>query len=131
MIVLDSSALLDYLFRDRVLADWVENQLDIASWNVHAPYLVDVEVFAVVRGHVLSRSMTAGRGRAILDVFVGMPIRRYQHVQLFDRMWALRAHVSPRDAGFVALAEALGVPLVTTDVRLSRAHGIRTTIVAP
>ncbi|HUH14623.1 MAG TPA: type II toxin-antitoxin system VapC family toxin [Gaiellaceae bacterium] len=131
MIVLDSSAVLDYLLREPILADWVESQLDIASWNLHAPYAVDLEVFAVVRGRVLGRSMTAGRGRAILDVFVGMPIRRYPHVQLFDRMWALRAHVSPRDAGFVALAEALDVPLVTTDTRLSRAHGFATTIVAP
>lgn len=131
MIVLDSSAVLDYVLRERVLADWVENQLDRASWNLHAPYAVDVEVFAVVRGRVLSRSLTAGRGRAILDIFVGMPIRRYPHVQLFERMWVLRAHVSPRDAGFVALAEALDVPLVTTDIRLSRAHGVRTTIIAP
>lgn len=131
MIVLDSSAVLDFLLRDRILADWVENQLDVASWNLHAPYVVDAEVFAVVRGRVLGRSLAAARGRAILDVFAGMPIRRYPHVQLFDRMWDLRAHVSPKDASFVALAEALDVPLVTTDLRLSRAHGIRTTIVAP
>lgn len=131
MIVLDSSAVLDYLLRAQPLAAWVERRLDVAGWNLHAPYAIDVEVFAVVRARVLSRSMTSRRGQAILDVFVGLPLRRYPHVQLFDRMWALRAHVSPRDASFVALAEALDAPLVTTDLRLSRAHGLRTTIIAP
>ncbi len=131
MIVLDSSAALDYLLGADTLAAWVEHQLDAAEWNLHASYVIDIEVFAVVRARVLSKSMTSRRGHAVLDVFAGFPLRRYPHVQLFERMWSLREHVSTPDASFVALAEALNAPLVTTDLRLSRAHGIRTTIVAP
>jgi predicted nucleic acid-binding protein len=46
-------------------------------------------------------------------------------------VWALRRHVAPGDAFFVALAEALDAPLLTTDRRLARAHGHEATIVGP
>jgi predicted nucleic acid-binding protein len=131
LIVLDSSAALDYLLGARVLAAWVEDQLDASEWNLHATYVIDMEVFAVVRARVGSGSLSARRGRALLNVFAGFPLRRYPHVELFDRMWTLREHVSARDASFIALAEALDVPLVTTDLRLSRAHGLRAKIIAP
>lgn len=93
--------------------------------------MLDSEVFALVRARVLDRSLSSRKGRALLDVFRDLPIRRYPLLQLFDRMWALRIHVSPRDASFVALAEALNVPLVTTDLHVARTHGVHTTIVAP
>ena len=131
MIVLDSSAALDYLLGADTLGAWVESQLDAAAWNLHASFVIDIEVFAVVRAYVRNGSIGPRRGRVILDVFADLPLRRYPHVQLFERMWSLREHVSTPDASFVALAEALDAPLVTTDLRLSRAHGIRATIVAP
>src|SRR5262245_41509593 len=40
-----------------------------------------------------------------------------------DRIWELRHSVSPYDACYVAIAEALGCALVTKDQRLARAHG--------
>ena len=43
------------------------------------------------------------------------------------RCWELRHAVTMYDAAYVALAEALQVPLVTTDGRLSRAAGPRCT----
>jgi predicted nucleic acid-binding protein len=48
-----------------------------------------------------------------------------------QRMWQLRETVTTPDAAFVALAEALDVPLVTTDRRLARSHGHTAAIVAP
>lgn len=41
------------------------------------------------------------------------------------RVWALRGAVTSYDAWYVALAEAMGVPLATVDSRLSRAPGPR------
>lgn len=130
MIVLDSSAALDLLLGS-VHAEWVEARLDDAGWDLHATYAIDFEVFAVVRARVLERSLRPQQGRAVLDLLANLPLRRYPAVPLLERMWSLRAHVSARDAGFVALAEALSVPLVTTDLRLSRAHGFRTAVLAP
>lgn len=130
MIVLDSSAALDFLLGTSRQA-WVDQQLEAAGWSIDAPYVLDTEVFAVVRARVLDRSISAAKGREVLAAFGDLPVRRYPHLQLFDRMWGLRAHVSTRDAAFVALAEALDAPLVTTDLRLARAHGFRTTVVVP
>jgi predicted nucleic acid-binding protein len=38
-------------------------------------------------------------------------------------MWALRNNITAYDAGYVALAESLGVPLVTRDRRLFNSSG--------
>ena len=40
-----------------------------------------------------------------------------------DRIWELRNAVSAYDGTYVALAEALDLPLATSDGRLSRSHG--------
>jgi predicted nucleic acid-binding protein len=42
-----------------------------------------------------------------------------------ERIWELRENVTPADAAYVALAEELGAPLLTTDARLTRAVGPR------
>lgn len=39
-------------------------------------------------------------------------------------MWERRNNLTAYDAGYVALAEALGCALLTADARLSRAPGI-------
>ncbi len=49
---------------------------------------------------------------------------RYPHDVLLDRVWELRANLSAYDASYVALAEALGLPLVTCDRRLALAPGV-------
>ena len=60
--------------------------------------------------------------QAILDV-AGLPIERYPHVVFLPRVWELRHNLTPYDASYVALAEALGAVLVTADGRLARAAG--------
>lgn len=52
-------------------------------------------------------------------------IRRWPVTHLLPRMWELRHSLSGYDATYVALAEALGEPLSTTDHRLPAAPGIR------
>ena len=50
---------------------------------------------------------------------------RYAVHPLLDRVWQLRDTFSTYDAGYVALAELLNCALITADVRLSNATGIR------
>jgi predicted nucleic acid-binding protein len=54
-----------------------------------------------------------------------LPIERVPHTALLERAWALRHNLTPYDAAYVALAEALGAPLLTADRRLARASGPR------
>jgi predicted nucleic acid-binding protein len=46
-------------------------------------------------------------------------------------MWQLRDNVQAADACFVALAEALDATLVTTDLRLAAAPGVRARFLTP
>ena len=53
--------------------------------------------------------------------FAELALIRYPHRPLSDRVWKLRHNLTAYDATFVALAEALDVPLVTCDARLAGA----------
>lgn len=56
---------------------------------------------------------------------VDLPLRRAPHRVLLPRCWSLRENLTIYDASYVALAEELNVVLLTADVRLSRAPGLR------
>lgn len=62
-----------------------------------------------------------GLGR--LELFPYAPFAR--------RAWEMRANVTPYDAWYVALAEALGATLATLDARLARAPGPRCRFTVP
>jgi predicted nucleic acid-binding protein len=48
-----------------------------------------------------------------------------------DRIWGLRYNVTSYDAWYVALAEALNLPLATLDKPLSRAKGPKCKFLTP
>lgn len=53
---------------------------------------------------------------------------RYGHQPLRRRVWALRKNLTAYDAAYVALAEFLDAPLLTSDARLARSAGHRARI---
>jgi predicted nucleic acid-binding protein len=57
--------------------------------------------------------------------------RHYPFEPFLARVWDLRDDVTVYDAWYVALAEALGAPLVTADDRLRRADGPRCPVLGP
>lgn len=87
--------------------------------SLHAPHLLDVEVSQVIRRYALRGDISEEHGRDALDLLVRMPIRRYPHGPLIQRIWELRHNVTAYDAAYVALADALGAQLVTRDSRLA------------
>ena len=129
MIVLDGSAAVDYL-ASREPREWVGEHVR-RDPDVHAPHLLDVEVASGLRKLVANRELSAGAVAAALEDLADLDVARYSHVELLDRIWQLRAHVTPYDAAYVALAEVLDATLVTTDGRLARSHGHRARIVSP
>lgn len=76
------------------------------------------------------------RGRVIaeadasktLGTIMRTPIARSSHRPLTARAWQLRHAISAYDALYVALAETLGVPLVTCDAKLAGSNGHRAEI---
>ena len=72
--------------------------------------------------------MTAERGLEGLARLDDLGIVRYAHVLLLPRIWGLRHNMTAFDAAYVALAEVLDAPLVTTDARLAAAPGHAATI---
>jgi predicted nucleic acid-binding protein len=72
--------------------------------------------------------MDAAAGWGALDTWRRLGVARYPTVSLLHRVWELRQNLSAYDAGYVALAEHLGCPLLTADSRLGRAPGVRCTI---
>ena len=60
-----------------------------------------------------------------IDGLRRLRVKRLDHTPLYWRMWELRDNLSIQDAAYVALAELLGAPLITSDVRLTNAPGTK------
>jgi predicted nucleic acid-binding protein len=90
-----------------------------------APDLVDVETTAVLRRRWLGRTITAERFEQAVDDLLDLLLVRFPTLRLMRCAFELRANVTPYDARYVALAEALGCPLYTADRRLAQAPGPR------
>jgi predicted nucleic acid-binding protein len=129
LIVLDSSAAVDYFARGDAF-EWVEARI-LESSSVHAPHLVDVEFVGVLRRLVAGGEVAAERAEAALADLSLFGIRRYAHSIFLARIWELRQNLTAPDAAYVALAEALDAPLVTTDLRLRRVPGLRIDVQTP
>lgn len=127
MIVVDASAAVDYLIGATTF-ERIRDRLEAPDGDLHAPHVVDIEVAHALRRLALSRSLSPVRAEEALRDFADMRLRRYPHAALLARIWELRANMTAFDAAYVALAEALDAPLVTTDARLARAPGHRATI---
>ena len=122
MIVVDASAVLETLLRTPAAAA-VEGRLFDSRQTLHAPHLIDVEVAQVVRRYAAAGELDAERGREALADLADLPLLRYPHDLLLPRIWELRHNLTAYDAAYVALAEALGAPLLTRDRRLAAAPG--------
>lgn len=70
---------------------------------------------------VLAGALTAAAGRAVLTDLSALRLVRHPHYPYLSRIWELRSNLTAYDAAYVALAEALGAPLLTLDGRMARA----------
>lgn len=93
-----------------------------------APHLLDLEVTSAWRRLVGAGELDERRARLALTDLQALRVDRVRHGTLIDRCWELRDNLTVYDAAYVALAELLGVTLLTADGKLSKAPGSRCSI---
>ena len=83
--------------------------------------LFDVEVLAVLRRWDLNAIVPPDQIEASLLRLAAWRLRRTTVTTVKDRAWQLRKNITFSDAWYVALAEALAAPIITSDQRLIKA----------
>ncbi len=120
VLIVDASTILRALLPsgDASVSERLSSERD-----VHAPYLIDLEITSALRRLCHHERLSADRASDALHDFMDLNIRRYPHEPLLPRVWGLRENLTTYDAVYVALAEALDAPLLTADRGLARAPG--------
>ena len=84
-----------------------------------------VEVISAIRRQTANAVLTVEQADRAIDDLLDLPLAIYPSAPLLHRGWALRNNLTAYDACYAALAEALGCPLLTADLRLAHAAGVR------
>lgn len=124
MIVVDASAVVLGLLNDG------EARTKLRDEAIVCPHLVDSEVAHALRAQVLRGEIGVDDATGAIETWAQLGIERVGVGGLLGRIWELRDNLSAYDATYVAVAEALEVPLLTADGRLAQAPGPRCTIMA-
>lgn len=123
MIVADASVFVDmFLGLGGQAGDELARRL-ARKELISAPHLLDAEVGQALRGLCLRGRMTVDRARASLQDLQTLPVRRYPHTRLLYRAFELRDNVTVYDGLYLALAEALDVPLLSCDAAMANVPG--------
>jgi predicted nucleic acid-binding protein len=126
MLVVDSSAILEALAAHDPAPGLIERLAK--DGDLHVPHLIDTEILHALRRMLRRGQISEERAYDARTDLAELMLVRYPHEPLNDRVWELRENLTAYDATFVALAEALDVPLVTCDARLADAPGHRARI---
>ena len=122
MIVLDASAVVDWLLRSPA-GQRIEQRIYARQDTLHSVHLLDVEFAQVLRRMVRGGTLAPKRAEEAIEDLGALRIMRYAPVLMLPRIWQLRHNLSAYDAAYVALAEKLRAPLVTRDQRIAATPG--------
>ena len=103
----------------------------IASGSLHAPELARVEASNVLRRLELAKHIATSEANAVHEDLMRLNLELIPFDPFAERIWQLRHTVTSYDAWYVAIAEALNLPLATLDKRLARASGPTCSFLTP
>ena len=122
--VVDASAVVAALVDSGPHGEWAESV--VAANALAAPELVLAESTNILRRLEQAETISRIEANGAHADLLGMGIELFAR-----RVWELRSNLTSYDAWYVALAEALDCPLLTLDLRLSRAPGPRCAFILP
>ena len=105
-------------------SDGVRFRERLRGQAIAAPDLMKTEVLSVIRRRTRKEGLSVAEAATAVQNLLELPVMLYPTTPLLARAWQLRDNLTPYDACYVALAEALDCLLVTADSRLARAPGI-------
>ncbi len=115
-IIVDASALVELLLRTHV-ADLIEKE--IASADLHAPHVIDIEVAQALRHYLGTRDINSDRVTSAISDLASLPITRHAYGSTLPRIIELQDTMSANEAAYIALAESLSATLLTCNPQLS------------
>lgn len=124
MIALDASVVVEFLITGG-LAARLAQELGAEGETLIAPHLLDLEVLSALRSLAAGQRIDSYRSEEFLAEFERLPVQRCAHTLLLPRIWELRHNFTACDAAYIALAEAFGATLYTTDAKLAKGHRAR------
>ena len=127
--VIDSSVLVAALGNLDLYGEWSESAISDAP--LVCPELALAEASNILRRLVLSGEVSLIKATSAHAELLQLDVEVYPFAPFAERIWELRSNLTSYDAWYVALAEALDMPLVTLDRRLSRASGPRCEFIVP
>ena len=127
--VVDASALVASVSTEDTHNAWAVAV--IPKYRLAAPHHVLVESCNTLRKLELMSKISQVDAASDLHALRQVKLELYRFEPYADRIWSLRENLTPYDAAYVALAEELDCPLLTTDMRLLRAPGPRCKFIAP
>jgi predicted nucleic acid-binding protein len=128
-IVVDSSVLVAALVEVGPHGIWAENVL--VRGSLHAPELARAEATNILRRLERATLITTPEANGAQDDLMQLDIDLITFEPFADRIWELRHNVTSYDAWYVAIAEALKLPLATLDKPLSRSSGVACEFLTP
>ena len=127
--VVDSSVLVAALVDTGPQGAWAETVL--AGGSLYAPELLLAEATNVFRRLERAKLITTAEANAARNDLMQLDIDLSPFEPFADRIWELRHNVTSYDAWYVALAEALKLPLATLDEPLSKSNGVTCEFLTP
>jgi predicted nucleic acid-binding protein len=127
--VVDASVLVAALVDTGPHGVWAEDVLGRGS--LHAPELARAEATNILRRLERAKLITTPEANGAHDDLMQLDIDSFSFEPFADRIWELRHNVTSYDAWYVALAEALKLPLATLDEALSKSNGVACEFLTP
>jgi predicted nucleic acid-binding protein len=103
----------------------------VAGGTVYVPELALVEASNVLRRLERSRQISSAEANAAYEDLTDLHVELCSFESVAERVWELRHSMTSYDAWYVAVAEALQLPLATLDRRLARTKNLRCAFVSP